>query len=310
MLAAGAIPVTKLAADAEPVRVLAPKGAGFGTASGVLRNLPLNGRGVAAADVGNDGRMDVAINTIGGKLVLLRPAGPSGNWIDISLSRFVPGAVVSLTLPNGVSLERTVQAGSSYLSSEDPRVHVGLGTATSAVVYVRYPWGATTETNVRRVDRIVRVAVPPLRTPLVQPSPAACTPAQHAGSIATVWDETAVAVLRAGGASEPVQARDLYDLANAMSSAGPSPVSISYAAYQLLLWRASFNSNLATTLRDPDQAAALTVSLAGRAREPNRRSGHRSGQSRWLTRVDALRRPELRVAERSADREAAGLDRA
>ncbi len=52
VLAAGAIPVTKLAADAEPVRVLAPLGARFGTASGVLRNLPLNGRGVAAADVG------------------------------------------------------------------------------------------------------------------------------------------------------------------------------------------------------------------------------------------------------------------
>jgi hypothetical protein len=32
-----------------------------------------------------------------------------------------------------------------------------------------------------------------------------------------------------------------------MSSAGPSPVAISYAAYQLLLWRASFNSNLAST---------------------------------------------------------------
>jgi len=247
VLAAGAIPVTKLATDAEPVRVLAPTGAAFGVAKGALGALRLNGRGVAAADADNNGRMDIAINTIGGKLVLLRATGPSGNWIDLSLSRFVPGTVVSLTLPNGVSLSRTVQAGSSYLSSEDPRVHLGLGAATSAVVYVRYPWGATTETNVRRVDRIVRVVVPPLRTPLVQPSPAACTPAQHAGSIATVWDETAVAVLRAGDASEPVQARDLYDLATTMSSAGPSPVAISYAAYQLLLWRASFNSNLAST---------------------------------------------------------------
>ena len=263
VLAAGAIPVTKLAADAEQVRVLAPTGARFGTARGVLGNLRLNGRGVAAADVNNNGRMEVAINTIGGKLVLLRASGPSGNWIDLSLSRFVPGAVVSLTLPNGVSLSRTVQAGSSYLSSEDPRVHLGLGAATSAVVYVRYPWGATTETNVRRVDRIVRVAVPPLRTPLVQSSPAACTPAQHAGSIATVWDETAVAVLRAGDASEPVQARDLYDLATTMSSAGPSSVAISYAAYQLLLWRASFNANLASTF------AILTKQLRSLCLSPN-----------------------------------------
>jgi Na+-translocating ferredoxin:NAD+ oxidoreductase RnfD subunit len=245
VLTAGAIPVTNLKRDAEPVKVLAPTGNGFGVAN-VLGTLRLNGRGLAAADVDNNGRMDVAINTIGGKLVLLRPTGPSGNWIDVSLSRFVPGAVVSAALPDGRTLVRTIQAGSSYLSSEDPRAHFGLGSAQSAVVHVRYPWGATTETAVH-ANRIVRVAVPRLRTPLVQPAAAACTPAPHAGSIATVWDETAVAVLRAGDASEPVQARDLYDLASTMSAAGPSPVSISYAAYQLLLWRASFNANLASS---------------------------------------------------------------
>ena len=81
LLAAGAIPVTNLAADAEAVRVLAPvTGArAFGNAKGVIaaKGMRLNGRGVAAADVANDGRMDIAINTIGGKLVLLHPTGPS-----------------------------------------------------------------------------------------------------------------------------------------------------------------------------------------------------------------------------------------
>ena len=50
----------------------------FGNAKGgsaAPRALRLNGRGLAAADVDNDGRMDIAINTIGGKLVLLRPIG-------------------------------------------------------------------------------------------------------------------------------------------------------------------------------------------------------------------------------------------
>jgi Na+-translocating ferredoxin:NAD+ oxidoreductase RnfD subunit len=278
VLAAGAIPVTKLATDAERVRVLAPTGAGYGVASGVLAPLRLNGRGVAAADAGNDGRMEVAINTIGGKLVLLRPKGPSGSWIDVSLSRFVPGAVVTVGLPDGRSLVQTVQAGSSYLSSEDPRVHFGLGSAKTAVVHVRYPWGATSEQTVG-ADRVVRVAVPPLRAPLARPNAAACTPAQHSGSIATVWDETAVAVLRAGGASEPVQARDLLDLANAMSAAGPSPAAVSYAAYQLLLWRASFNSNLASTFAilakqlhslclspdaPPNRAAAAAIAAGSR----------------------------------------------
>ena len=249
VLAAGAIPVTSLAADAEHVRVLAPAGPGFGSARGVLGTFALNGRGVAAADAGNDGRMDVAINTIGGKLVLLRPTGPVGHWIDVSLSRFAPGAIVSVLLPDGRTLVRTVQAGSSYLSSEDPRVHFGLGSAQTAVVHVRYPWGATTAVSVR-ADRVVHVAVPPLRTPLVQAPPARCTPAQHTGSIPTVWDETAVSVLRAGAASEPVQARDLFDLSSAMSAAyraNGSPAAISYAAYRLLLWRASYDTNLETT---------------------------------------------------------------
>ena len=50
----------------------------------------LNGRGLAAADVDNDGRMEIAINTIGGKLLLLQPTGPVGHWLDVRLSRFAP----------------------------------------------------------------------------------------------------------------------------------------------------------------------------------------------------------------------------
>jgi hypothetical protein len=54
-----------------------------------------------------------------------------------------------------------VQAGSSYLSSEDPRVHFGLGRATrAAALVVRYT--DPTERRLRdvRADRIVRVPYP------------------------------------------------------------------------------------------------------------------------------------------------------
>ena len=119
LLAAGAIPVTSLSADAEAVRVLAPvEGATtFGNAKGVIaaKGMRLNGRGAAAADVANDGRMDVAINTIGGKLVLLHPSGPSGHWLDVQLSRFAPGAVVTVALPDGRRLTRH-GAGGQQLS--------------------------------------------------------------------------------------------------------------------------------------------------------------------------------------------------
>ena len=78
VLATGGIPVTSLQKDAGPVKVIAPlsgHGAGqYGVASGVAPSgLRVNGRGLAAADVNNDGRMEIAVNSIGGRLLLLKP---------------------------------------------------------------------------------------------------------------------------------------------------------------------------------------------------------------------------------------------
>jgi Na+-translocating ferredoxin:NAD+ oxidoreductase RnfD subunit len=256
VLAAGAIPVTSLADDAEPVRVLAPVGARYGNAAGALgaSGLRLNGRGLAAADAGNDGRMEIAINTIGGKLVLLRSRGASGHWLDVKLARFSPGAVVTAVLPDGRRLAGTVAAGSSYLSSEDPRVHLGLGTATRVSrLTVQYPYGGESVLTDVRADRIVEIAAPRAATRTTA-SHAACTRASlHGRSIATYWNETAVDVLRAGNATEPEQARDLYDLSSTAlaayrrAGAAGRDAAISYASYRLLLWRASFGTNLDKT---------------------------------------------------------------
>ena len=257
VLVAGPIPVVSLAGDAEAVRVLASDGSRtFGVAKGVLPDLQLNGRGLAAADAGNDGRMEVAVNSIGGRLVLLRPTGPSGHWLDVALSRFSPGALVTAVLPDGQRLTREVQAGSSYLSSEDPRAHFGLGTDTSvSELVVRYPWGGESTLRNVRADRVVEIAVP-AQAAVPDPSPAApllagCARAAVGDkSIARVWNDAAVAVLRVGGASEPVQARDLFDLSSAIWRAwataptGGRDDAISFAAYRLLLWRASFDANL------------------------------------------------------------------
>ncbi len=261
LLAAGAIPVTNLSADAESVRVLAPVAGAttFGNAKGVIaaKGVRLNGRGAAAADVANDGRIDVAINTIGGKLVLLHPSGPSGHWLDVQLSRFAPGALVTVTLPGGRRLTRVVQAGSSYLSSEDQRVHFGLGAATSVrSLTVRYPWGGESLRRNVAANRVVRIASPPPVQAVVPqvatPTLANCTPAPRRGrSVARIWNDAAVDVLRLGRASEPVQARDLFDLSTAISQAWHATqgqqsreAAISYAAYRLLVWRASYGANL------------------------------------------------------------------
>jgi Na+-translocating ferredoxin:NAD+ oxidoreductase RnfD subunit len=280
LLATGDIPVTSLQKDAGHVKVIAPltnQTARYGVAAGVApSDLRVNGRGLAAADVDNDGRMEIAVNSIGGKLLLLKPSGPVGHWLDVKLSRFTPGAVVTLVLANGRTLAQEVRAGSSYLSSEDERVHFGLGAAARAKrLTVRYPWGGESVVRNVRADRIVEVRALRKRSaqaarPSLRYRLPACTPALEGSSIATSWDETAVAALRSGAASQPVQARDLFDFSAAMwdawaaydrTAAGyftdakaSSPdvasaraAAISYAAYRVLLWQASFDSNLGRT---------------------------------------------------------------
>jgi hypothetical protein len=159
VLANGAIPVRNLARDAGPVQVLENLPGGFADATSIvgLGTFPrFNGRGLAAADFDNDGHVDLAINSVNGKLVLLRGTGGSSHWLEVKLPRFAPGAIVTVVLPGGRKLVREVHAGSSYLSSEDPRVHFGLGSATKVrELIVRYPGGRSTRLGATAADRIV-----------------------------------------------------------------------------------------------------------------------------------------------------------
>ena len=154
VLANGAIPVTTPAQSAQPVQAFENlTGHGhpgeFAAASAAvgLTSVPrVDGRGVAAADFDNDGHVDLAVNTIGGKLLLLRNTGTKGNWLEVKLPSFAPGAVVTAVLPDGRRLVQEMHAGSSYLSSEDPRAHFGLGRATSvSELLVHYPGGRETQ---------------------------------------------------------------------------------------------------------------------------------------------------------------------
>jgi hypothetical protein len=132
VFANGAIPVTSLRQDAGRIEVLQNLGNGkFANASKAIGLDPgplVNGRGLAVADYDNDGRMDIAINSIGGKLILLHNTGPSGHWLDVSLKKIVPAEV--LVKVGSTTYSHWIQLGSSYLSSEDPRAHFGLGSAT------------------------------------------------------------------------------------------------------------------------------------------------------------------------------------
>lgn len=119
---------------------------------------PLIGRGSAVADYDNDGDLDVAVATIGGPLVLLQNNLAAGNWLEVQLTGFHPGAVVTLELPGGRELRRELLAGSSYLSSEDPRLHFGLGAASSiSGMRVDWPDGHVTRIGVLPANQLVIV---------------------------------------------------------------------------------------------------------------------------------------------------------
>jgi hypothetical protein len=165
VLANGAIPVTHLAKDARRVQFLEnvtkpgelPRFVNV-DAPWLARTPAVNGRGLAAADFDNDGDLDIAVNSIGGKLVLLRNDAPKRHWLAVGFRRFAPGVVVTATLPDGTKLVREMQAGSSYLSSEDPRAQFGLGKAKSvARLTVRFPDGTTANLRNVAADRIVDV---------------------------------------------------------------------------------------------------------------------------------------------------------
>jgi ASPIC and UnbV/FG-GAP-like repeat len=169
VLANGAVPVTDLEEDGEHVQVFANQSrdgaAGsyedVGSDVGLDEVGPLLARGSAAADYDNDGDVDIAVGVIGGRVALLENRRAGGHWLEVQLDGFHPGAEVTVALPDGRRLRREVQAGSSYLSSEDPRCHFGLGAAGQvSELIVRWPGGGETRMTNVEADQLVEVAAP------------------------------------------------------------------------------------------------------------------------------------------------------
>jgi hypothetical protein len=92
------------------------------------------GRGLAVADFDNDGYPDVVISSLGQRPALLKNLGArAGNWIIIRAkgkksNGFGLGATVKLQTADGTQV-REINNVASYLSSNDTRLHFGLGQA-------------------------------------------------------------------------------------------------------------------------------------------------------------------------------------
>ena len=106
-------------------------------------------RGLAVADIDNDGDLDLLVANNGQDVELLRnDGGNRANWLMVRLRGRAPntdavGARVRITA-GGTTQFRDVKAGSSYLSQSDLRAHFGLGAATRVDrIEVVWPGGAT-----------------------------------------------------------------------------------------------------------------------------------------------------------------------
>jgi hypothetical protein len=104
------------------------------------------GRGAAFGDFDNDGDVDVLIMNVNEPPSLLRNDAPPGNhWIKIRLegtksNRSAIGARV-LARYGGKVQAQEVLSGSSFISANDPRLHFGLGAATTVDVEIHWPLG-------------------------------------------------------------------------------------------------------------------------------------------------------------------------
>ena len=120
-------------------------------------------RGLATADVDNDGDVDLLISNNGQTADLLRNDGAKGGnavlvrVVGVASNRDGIGTQLRLTAAGRTQL-REVRAGSSYLGQHDLRQHIGIGSATRIDgLEVRWPSGRTDTLTSIPVNHIVTI---------------------------------------------------------------------------------------------------------------------------------------------------------
>ncbi len=120
------------------------------------------GRGLACGSVFGDGALDLLVTTVGGRAHLFRNVAPGrGHWLLVRAiepalgGRDAYGAVVTVEA-GGRRWTGLVNPGYSYLCSNDPRAHFGLGkNARVEALHVLWPDGKRETFPGRAADRVV-----------------------------------------------------------------------------------------------------------------------------------------------------------
>jgi len=119
-------------------------------------------RGVAFGDFDNDGDLDVLIMNRSDPPSLLRNDVPSGNhWIKVRLegtksNRSAIGSRV-LARYGGKVQAQSLTSQCSFLSANDPRLHFGLGSATTVDLEIRWPTGVSETFQKIAADQLVTI---------------------------------------------------------------------------------------------------------------------------------------------------------
>jgi hypothetical protein len=111
----------------EPILFFENQGSRF-SATQIGQNQPA--RGLALADLNNDGHHDIVIANNGeAPVILLGQSTAANHWIGIDSLRLRPGVMVRWSA-KGIIHQKQINSGGSYLSTSDPRLILGLGTAS------------------------------------------------------------------------------------------------------------------------------------------------------------------------------------
>ena len=117
-------------------------------------------RGLAVGDYDNDGRLDLLINNLDEGPILLHNEMPRQHWLEIRCvgtqsNRSAVGARLTLQAADLRQI-REIKAGLSYLSSNDLRVHFGLGAHDKVdSLQIRWPSGRVELIQDVRADQVL-----------------------------------------------------------------------------------------------------------------------------------------------------------